>query len=161
MEKEQYPKGRIGDISCLGICHPTEDPEKVVTAIRNLLGPDARFELVVAESHFGLPMKLVTGRTEGNAAFTHILSRLTGKDIDQLLNQLDQRMDDSNRLHMRFDKQSAFTDAPVLYSSADPASRKQRDSVDIEIRLITYPGKRETAIGFISRLIDEVRNKQG
>ena len=161
LKNEPSVKGKVGEITCLGICHPTEDPAKVETAIRSVLGPGAKFDVSSAESHFGLPMKLITGRTEGDAPFRYILSRMSVEDRHEFMQQLDQRLDDSNRLHVRFDKQSAFAGTPILYSSADPSSRKQRDSIDIEISLITYPGKRETAIEFIGTFMDEKQDRQG
>jgi RNA binding exosome subunit len=86
---------------------------------------------------------------------------MSADDRRDLLAQLEDRLDDSNRLHARFDKQSAFAGFPRLCSSTDPSTRKQKDSVDLEIRFTTYPGRREGAISFIRTFIIEEIEKQG
>ena len=129
--------------------------------MRNLLGANADFTRRRVASHFGMPMELITGHTDGDEPFRHMLSRMTPEDRHALLEQIDRRLDDSCRLHVRFDKQAAFEGTLGLYSSADPSRRKERDSLDLEVRLITYPGKREKAIAFICAFIDDGVGMQG
>jgi len=95
--------------------HATEDPEKVIAAVRNLL-PEELAQTILFEStnltgHHGNPITLFTARLADKKllpkALEKIGARLNSIDKEQLCTELSLHVDKGN-LYLRFDKQSAF-----------------------------------------------------
>jgi len=110
--------------------HATEDPEKVQTAVRNLL-PDELAQAIFFEKtnltgHHGNPITLFTAKLIDKKMLPKVLEK-----IGLRLNSLDkQELNDNLKLHLekgnmylRFDKQSAFLGA-FKFSQNDPVHVK-------------------------------------
>jgi len=97
------------------LAHATEDREKALASVRNLLPLEFCDEIVFRRSdlkgHHGNPITLLEARVKGNEHTREVLTKLVAglsiMDKEQLGREIDLFMEDGN-LYLRFDKQSAY-----------------------------------------------------
>jgi RNA binding exosome subunit len=123
-------KPSIGYVDVRVFAHATEDPEKVLTAVRNIL-PEELGECVVFRKtdltgHHGNPIFLFETKIEDKQVLPAILQKigagLTALDKEQLAGELKLHLEKRN-LYLRFDKQAAFQ-CQVRFSQNDPVHFK-------------------------------------
>ena len=106
--------------------HATEDSEKVLTAVRNLLplelGESVVFKKTQLTGHHGNPIVLFEAKLEDKQVLPSVLRKigdgLASLDKEQLAGDVKLHLEKRN-LYLRFDKQSAFQGA-VRFSQNDP-----------------------------------------
>jgi len=110
--------------------HATEDPERVQTAVRNLL-PDELAQAIFFEKtnltgHHGNPIVLFSAKLTDKKLLPKALEKiafgLNSLDKEQLCNDLKLHLEKGN-MYLRFDKQSAFLGA-FKFSQNDPIHLK-------------------------------------
>ena len=119
-------KPPIGYITVRVFSHATEDPEKVMTAVRNTLpeelSADVTFQKTVLTGHHGNPITLFEAKLVDKqvlpAALEKIGKCLTTLDKEMLNGEIKLHLEKSN-LFLRFDKQRAFL-GELRFSSVDP-----------------------------------------
>ncbi len=105
------------------IAHATEDPGKVLSAISNLhpSGFSRILETTKAKGHFGNEIRILRlearNVAQADSFLRSVLSRLSQGDRLVLRERLDEHLDSSGDLHLRFDKQEAFRGVLVLRDS--------------------------------------------
>jgi len=117
------------------IVHATEDPEKALAAIMNVLPGEARERVKLKskelKGHHGNPIRLLRARVRDRALaaaiFRHVLSRLPGPDRERLLRWELKRRVSGGSLYLRLDKQWAFL-GQVRLCQADPIWMKVKFS---------------------------------
>ncbi len=120
------PKLPIGYIGIRVFAHATEDQERVIQALRNILPDDlaksAVFKKTSLTGHHGNPITMVetevAERQRLMAALAKIGERLTSLDRQTLNNEIEMHLEKSN-LFLRFDKQQAFL-GELRFSTTDP-----------------------------------------
>jgi RNA-binding protein len=120
----------IGYIDIRVFAHATEDPEKVQTAVRNLLPTELAqtlvFEITSCTGHHGNPIILFTSKLTDKKILPTALEKI-GRDIGALdkeeLNRDIKLHIEKGNLYLRFDKQSAFLGA-IKFSQNDPIHLK-------------------------------------
>ena len=65
----------------------------------------------------------------------------------RILNRLEDKMDDSGNLYLRFDKQRAY--------SGDLKVVDHGDSIHLKIKIAAYPAKKKVAIEIARKLFEE------
>ena len=154
--------GKISSVVCWTVCHATESGDKIREAVEFLTGKDAEFEWRKTETHFHQPMELLYARLKGRDGLERVLSEISDEGLKEIIETVEDRMDDDNVLHFRLDKQACFLHSPILSSRVVPRDRKEHDSIDVEVRAITYPGSRSNAVKFISDILHEIMlHRQG
>lgn len=106
--------------------HATEDPEKVLTAIRNTLpkelGENAIFQKTSLTGHHKNPIIFfetkLTDKQQLPAALEKIAAGLSSIDKETLDNEIKLHLEKRN-LYLRFNKQSAYQ-GELRFSSNDP-----------------------------------------
>lgn len=119
-------KPPIAYIDIRVFAHATEDPDKVQTAVRNLLTPNLCetlvFEKTYLEGHHGNPITLfiakLTDKKNIPSAIAKIGQTLSVLDREQLEVDIKLHLDKGN-LYLRFDKQTAFL-GTAKFSQNDP-----------------------------------------
>ena len=110
--------------------HATEDPEKVQTAVRNLL-PDELAQTILFEEtnltgHHGNPIILFTAKLTDKKMLPRVLEKiglgLNSLDKEELNDNLKLHLEKGN-MYLRFDKQSAFL-GTFKFSQNDPIHLK-------------------------------------
>ena len=119
-------KSPIGYIDVRVFAHATEDPEKVLTAVRNILpeelSENAVFQKTSLTGHHGNPIMLfgtkLTEKQALPAALQKIGAGLTALDKETLEKNIKLHLEKGN-LYLRFDKQSAYQ-SELRFSQNDP-----------------------------------------
>jgi RNA binding exosome subunit len=108
-------KPPIAYIDLRVFAHATEDPDKVQTAVRNLLPTELSetlvFEIQSCTGHHGNPIVLFTSKLTDKKLLPKALEKI-GKDLAALdKEELDRNIKlhiEKGNMYLRFDKQSAF-----------------------------------------------------
>ena len=119
-------KPPIGYIAVRVFAHATEDPEKVLTAVRNILpeelSENAVFQKTSLTGHHGNPITLFKTKLTDKQALPTALQKigagLTALDKETLERDMKLHLEKGN-LYLRFDKQSAYQ-SEVRFSQNDP-----------------------------------------
>jgi RNA binding exosome subunit len=119
-------KPPIGYINVRVFAHATEDPKKVLTAIRNILpielSEKAVFQKTSLTGHYGNPIILFETKLADKptlpAALNKIGAELSPLDKDLLASDMKRHLEKRN-LYLRFDKQSAYQSV-LRFSQNDP-----------------------------------------
>ena len=119
-------------------CYATEDEKRVVAALETFLPEDTELQRVENEGHHGDRIVTLSARLENADDVRHVLGRLddlTDDEHEQLLAELDQRVDDNCAFFLTLDKQAAFRGDIAL-----------GDGITLRSKVEAYPAKREAAI---------------
>lgn len=116
----------IGYIDIRVFAHATEDTEKVLNAVRNILPKEVvdtvTFKKSSLAGHHGNPIILFEARIKEKSASQAVFEKLTSSlsmlDKEQLNSEIMQHLEKGS-LYLRFDKQSAYLNE-VKFSSVDP-----------------------------------------
>ncbi len=108
-------KAPVGYIDLRVFAHATEDPERVLAAVRNVLPSESVDSLVFKRSsltgHHGNPIVLFEARVKERRSvqtvFAKLCSGLGLMDKQALADEITRHLDRGN-LYLRLDKQSAF-----------------------------------------------------
>jgi RNA binding exosome subunit len=119
-------KPPIGYINVRVFAHATEDPEKVLTAVRNILPEElsesAIFQKTSLTGHHGNPITLFRTKLTDKQALPTALQKigagLTTLDKENLERDMKLHLEKGN-LYLRFNKQSAYQ-SEVRFSQNDP-----------------------------------------
>jgi RNA binding exosome subunit len=120
------PKKPIGYIDIRVFAHATEDPEKVLTAVRGTLpkelSANITFQKTSLTGHHGNPLILFAAKIADKQALPVVLEKiancLSTLDKETLGSEIKLHLEKRN-LYLRFDKQSAFL-GELKFSSNDP-----------------------------------------
>jgi RNA-binding protein len=124
-------KGPIQSVEVTYLLHATEDPDRVSSAVNQLLSVRAEHETEVLEGHFGNKIVLVRFHLTGEDAATAVdslASQMTAETKDYLKNSLDEIVDEHSALFLRLDKQK-MVEGTLAEGSADPVRVKVKPRV--------------------------------
>jgi hypothetical protein len=119
-------KAPIGYIDIRVFAHATEDPEKVLAAVRGTLpkelGANIAFQKTSLTGHHGNPLILFKAKIVDRQALPVVLEKIADclgtLDKETLSSEMKLHLEKRN-LYLRFDKQSAFL-GELKFSSNDP-----------------------------------------
>ena len=123
---EVSSKTPVGYVDVRVFAHATEDPEKVLTAVRNILpteiAENAVFQKTSLSGHHGNPIILFQTKVTDKQALPLVLEKialnLNALDKETLNSEMKLRLEKRN-LYLRFDKQAAYM-GELKFSSNDP-----------------------------------------
>jgi RNA-binding protein len=96
------------------IVHATEDPEKVILSLNRVCSQELfqpRIAKKVLKGHFGNEITTITmnlRNREAESFIANLWSILAAVDRETIIDELKNRLDEDDRLHLRLDKQSCF-----------------------------------------------------
>jgi RNA binding exosome subunit len=113
----------IERVEVTAIAHATEDPEKVLEAIANLLGLEdlGDVEATTVKGHHGNPityLKLTLKGKKAKEAFENLINMMDDLEFELLLRSVEERSERS-KLYLRFDKQRAYLGEARLSGGSD------------------------------------------
>lgn len=131
--------------------HATEDKEKVLKALLEIIPEDLRGDVEIEEEvlqgHYGNPIIKITLRVNGPNAervASYIFSKLTPADRGLLASSIEDRVDKDGTFYLRISKQEAYRGNIYVYESDDV------------IRVsIHYSGKRSKALRDFEGMLKE------
>lgn len=117
----------ISSVSISAIAHATEDPEKVKSAILNLVPKHLRSSLTVhqtiAKGHHGNPIIFFTVEISdpksAREVVDFIISSLSSPEVSSIHDQISLYYDGRSSIFLRLDKQSAYLSTVRLSHSDD------------------------------------------
>lgn len=114
-------KTKVSQIELEAFCHATEDEDKVIAALLNLVPKDLRekakrkIKVSRLKGYHGNPIKILKLRLskpgEAGRTLTHILTSMERDDVLYILNTINERVE-SSHLYIRIDKQTAYLGLP-------------------------------------------------
>ncbi len=138
--------GNIHNITLRAIAQATESEDRVKAALSLFLF-DGEIETIKTEGHYGNPINILQAYIKGKDCdrFIDMLkSKFAEHELERLKNELNERVDDECRLHIRFDKQAAYKGTVQLAATAD--------TIAAEIKIRAYPAKCENAIAVAEKI---------
>ena len=129
----------------------TESEDKVRQAMSFILA-DTEIKTIRTEGHFGNPIMILEGVLHRSRDIRDLIGRLKGTGIiDELLDNMEDRMDERCTLHFRLDKAMAMEGALALATN--------RNIIDCSLKTGAYPANKENAMeaarGFLEGFVGE------
>ena len=123
-------------IDLRAFCYATEDDKRVERALRAYLPEDYGIERAQSKGHHGDRILVLSARVENADDVRHVLSKVAELPAaDDLLDELDQRVDENCSLFLRLDKQSAYRGEAEL-----------GEGITFRAKVEAYPAKKEAAV---------------
>ncbi|AAG19637.1 MULTISPECIES: RNA-binding protein [Halobacterium] len=117
-------------------CYDTEADSRVADALGHFLPEDVEIERTDSEGHLGDRIGVLSTRVERADDMRHVLDQLRdGADIEQIRDQLDERVDDNCSLFVHLDKQAAYLGDAQL-----------GDGISLRAKVEAYPAKKDAAV---------------
>ena len=142
---------KIERVNIYATVHSTEDPEKVAEAIATLIPFEFEIQVSKAEGHFGNPLQFleveIKKQKEIKEFLDFFIKRIEKRQKEDILRELDLRVDENGMLHLRVDKQLAYLGKISLISHGD--------GIVVRIKITTYPLRKEKVMEAARSLIEE------
>ncbi|WP_135854457.1 RNA-binding protein [Halorussus salinus] len=123
-------------IDLRAFCYATEDDKRVEQALRTYLPDEFEIERATSEGHHGDRILVLSARVENADEMRHVLSKVAElPDAEELLDELDDRVDDNCSLFLRLDKQAAYRGGAEL-----------GEGITFRAKVEAYPAKKEAAV---------------
>ena len=117
-------------------CYATEDEKRVEKALRQFLPAEFELDRVENAGHHGDRIIIISARVETADGMRAVLDQLATLDaVDQVLEELDNRVDDNCSFFLRLDKQAAFNGLVRL-----------GEGITLRAKVEAYPAKHEKAV---------------
>jgi hypothetical protein len=123
-------------IDLRAFCYATEDDKRVEQALRTYLPDEFEIQRAQSEGHHGDRILVLSARVENADEMRRVLSKVAElPDVDDLLDELDERVDDNCSLFLRLDKQAAYRGEAAL-----------GEGITFRAKVEAYPAKKEAAV---------------
>lgn len=118
-------------------CYDTEDEQRVERALRHFLpGGDIEIERAESEGHHGDRIVVFSVRVERASEIRHVFDQLKdGADIDEIRDQLEDRVTENCEFFVHLDKQAAYQGEAEL-----------GEGISFRAKVEAYPAKRDAAL---------------
>jgi hypothetical protein len=130
-------------------CYATEDEKRVEQALRAFLPEEYEIERAETTGHHGDRIVVLSARVENADEIRHVLGRLSElPNVDDVLDELDERVDDNCSFFMRLDKQAAFGDEIRL-----------GEGITLRAKVEAYPAKHDAAVENAREALEQARSE--
>ena len=139
------------------VCYATEDEDLIHDVMIQLTGTDDEecFDIDISEGLHGNPITVIDANLTHSKEFDRLFSNLGKEVLEQLLPELNDRIDDDDTFYMRIDKQKAVQGTYELSHSGDVIS--------ITGKVAAHPAKKDIAVkvmeGFIQKLLERASSQ--
>ena len=129
------------------IVHATEDIDKVIKAIKNVVGEDVELAISRTKGYFGNEIILLHGEITKKRDIEEILKKILKikENRDHIIATLNERIDERYHLYIRLNKQEAYR-GNIVVGEGD-------DVISLVFSFNIYPRKKEHLIKWIKALI--------
>ena len=150
------PKLQAHHIRVSTFAHATEDPEKVLEAMgiffpEDIPSEDIEFEILETEGYFGNPIKVINAELKRSKSvkkmLEHLKELLNEEDKEYLLENLEEKVDETGTFFIRFNKQKAYL--------GEVAVGEGEDVIQVKIKVKAFPMKKETVVKTIKEWLSE------
>jgi len=131
-------------------CYATEDDKRVEQALRLFLPEDVELDRVETTGHYGDRILIYSVRVERADEIRHVLTQLaTLPSLEQVIDELDDRVTDNTELFLTLDKQAAFS-----------GDVRRGDGITVRGKLEAYPATREAAIENARNILTDLQEAE-
>ena len=137
------------------VCYATEDEYLLHDTMSQLTGLDEdseAFDVDISEGFHGNPITVIDADLRHSKEFTKLFMNIGRDVIEDVMSQLDDRIDDDCVIYMRLDKQKAV--------HGDYAISHSGDVISITGKLVAHPAKKEIAVknaeAFFTRILQSL-----
>lgn len=150
------PKLQAHHIRVSTFAHATEDPEKVLEAMgiffpEDIPSEDIEFEILETEGYFGNPIKVINAEVKRSKSvkkmLEHLKELLNDEDKEYLLENLEEKVDETGTFFIRFNKQKAYL--------GEAEVDEGEDVIQIKIKIKAFPMKKETVMKTVREWLTE------
>ncbi|KPU63380.1 hypothetical protein EP1X_03310 [Thermococcus sp. EP1] len=150
------PKLQAHHIRVSTFAHATEDPEKVLEAMgiffpEDVPSEDIEFEILETEGYFGNPIKVINAEVKRSKSvkkmLEHLKELLNDEDKEYLLENLEEKVDETGTFFIRFNKQKAYL--------GEAEVDEGEDVIQIKIKIKAFPMKKETVMKTVREWLSE------
>lgn len=131
--------------------HATESGEKVLGAIKLLLPEGVVVESSKAKGHYGNLITMLEARVKGAAVLRNLwrilFEKLPANDMEKVRMLVQDLVDSSCRLYLRFDKQRACEGELALAEGGD--------AIHVRFKVLVYPAKQGAAIAAVEKFLHD------
>ena len=131
-------------------CYATERQDLIEDTLKELLG-DIEFEEEISESEHGNSMMILETRITKQREFVGLFSKLGADVIDEVLENIDDRVDEDDMFYLRLDKQKAVQG---IYEIAHHG-----DVISIFGKVQAHPAKRDVAIQVMKEFMEDLKTR--
>ncbi len=138
----------IHNISYRAFVYGTENKEKVLESIKTLF-PNSSPQCEETEGYYKNPVLILSNKIDKKREikdFVEKLSKMNDPTRKRILHRLENKMDDSGNLFIRFDKQRAY--------QGDMKVVEHGDSIHLKIKIAAYPAKKKVALEIARKLFE-------
>ncbi|MDD3986058.1 MAG: RNA-binding protein [Methanobacterium sp.] len=138
----------IHNLSYRAFVYGTENKEKVLESIKTLF-PNSSPQCEETEGYYKNPVLILTNKIDKKREikdFVDKLSKMNDPIRKRILHRLEDKMDDSGNLFLRFDKQRAY--------QGDLKIVEHGDSIHLKIKIAAYPAKKKVALEIARKLFE-------
>ena len=138
----------IHNISYRAFVYGTENKEKVLESIKTLF-PNSSPQCEETEGYYKNPVLILSNKIDKKREikdFVEKLSKMNDLIRKRILHRLENKMDDSGNLFLRFDKQRAY--------QGDLKVVEHGDSIHLKIKIAAYPAKKKVALEIARKLFE-------
>jgi len=126
--------------------YATEDDKRVADALRTFLPAEYEIEHTSTEGFHGDRIVVLSARVKRADEMRVILDRLTDLEgIDEVVGELDQRVDENCAFFLTLDKGAAYRGDVVT-----------GDGLTLRAKIEAYPAKKETAVANLGALLTDL-----
>lgn len=130
--------------------HATEDEQRVLEAVRKFLPASAEVRKSSMKGHHGNPIVNFEARVRQRRAIRELWQRMMSGMYEgafaNLRMGIQERIDDSCFLYLRFDKQAAF--------SGELIPTEIGDAIHMRLKILAFPADREVAVGVVKDFLE-------
>jgi hypothetical protein len=131
------------------LAHATEDEQKIIVALRVLLSKDIEIKRTKLKGHYGNPIvsfeALIEQKKPLHELWQRLVEKLRASELEKIGEIVDDRMDESCHLYLRFDKQQAYAGELTLTDSGD--------AIHLTSKVAAYPARKEVAVKLVKEFI--------
>ena len=131
------------------MAHATEDEQKVIAALQVLLSNDVEIKGTKLKGHYGNPI-VSFGASIGQKKtlrelWQRVVEKLRAGELEKIGEIVDDRIDESCHLYLRFDKQQAYAGELALTDSGD--------AIHLTLKVAAYPARKEIAAKLVKEFV--------
>lgn len=126
-------------------CYATEDEPRVEAALRHYLPEEHPVEREVSEGHHGDRIVVLSARVDNADDLRYVLGKVRElADLEDVLDELDDRVDDDCSFYLKLDKQAAFR-----------GEVRRGEGILLRAKVEAYPARKPAAVENARRALAE------
>lgn len=129
------------------MCYATEDRERVSEMFKTFIGTDEWNEDLV-EGELGNITVIMDAELTRQKPIDEMFARLSQSTVDEIIAELDERIDEECTFYVRLNKQRAISGSYVVASGGDVIS--------LTCKIASYPAKKELAVDILREYLSSL-----